>query len=88
MLVCEPRIEALEYAAREAAPDFLLVAAEHIGSGIDEHDLPASRGATRQEGYRDPQQGSGHADAPLPRHLDKQRQVAQGRVQGLCRPVV
>ncbi|WP_437624511.1 phosphoribosylanthranilate isomerase [Sorangium sp. So ce1151] len=40
VLVCEPRIEALERVALDVAPDFLLVAAEHIGSGIDEQDLP------------------------------------------------
>ena len=40
VLVMEPRIAALERVAREVSPDSLLVAAEHIGNGIAEEDLP------------------------------------------------
>lgn len=37
VLVYEPRVGALESVALDVAPDFLLVAAEHIGNGIEEH---------------------------------------------------
>ncbi|ATB32308.1 hypothetical protein [Melittangium boletus] len=49
VLVGEPRIDALERVALEVEPDFLLVAAEHIGQGIDEQDLP---GLARRLGPR------------------------------------
>ena len=40
VLVYEPSIAAIERVARDAAPGFMLVAAEHVGHGIDEADLP------------------------------------------------